>query len=233
MTQREKNYITGRIILTLYRNDHLTSFLLATLFIVVHMEHIDHDNNSKHYRHVWWLFTSSCWPLSSAKFWETCMWCTWKKSDQFVIFYGDRKLVLRSTLSGFLNAIFLLMSKLTTVVGENSLYSLVGEWLLLIFCLLVVGLQVPNSWLLQIPGVGFFKLTSRNISWSTEVILDREPIGLITGEEIDDLFVAGEQLGDLTGGLKPALPGLHRTVRWWSHTTKSSMYVSVFALSAW
>ncbi|RWW76784.1 hypothetical protein BHE74_00015093 [Ensete ventricosum] len=63
----------------------------------------------------------------------------------------------------------------------------------------------------SIPGVGFFKLTSRNISWSTEVILDREPIGLITGEETDDLFVTGEQLGNLTGGLKQALPGLHRT----------------------
>ena len=114
------------------------------------------------------------------------------------------------------------------------LLSLIGEWLLLLlslWCLLNLVLAVSNSWLLLMPGVSFRLPTSRSICWSSTVNMGEleQPFWV---NDCPDFWV-GERIGDLTGDLIPPLPTLTWLTRWWSQTTSSRIYASVFSLSAW
>lgn len=143
-----------------------------------------------------------------------------------------------STLSITSKALIRSISKSITgaieglLVGKKSLtVSLVGEWLLLLVSLLFVHsliFEMSNSWLLLIPGVSFRKLISRNIFWSSSV-----SIGDFAGNETVELLCEGDWTGDLMGDLMLPLEGLERLMRWWSHTTMSSICASVLSLSAW
>ena len=119
---------------------------------------------------------------------------------------------------------------------SSSVLSLVGEWLLLLLnlsCLLNLDFAASNSWLLLIPGVSFLKLTYRSISRSSWVSMDVAATARFCAEEITSGFFVGERIGDLVGDLMPPLLDLIWLIRWWSHTTKSSIYASVLFLSAW
>lgn len=121
-------------------------------------------------------------------------------------------------------------------VKKSFLLLLVGEWLLLLLnllCLQSLVFAVSNSWLLLIPGVNFLKLTSRSISWSSWLSMEDGVLGLFPGNLTVKPFWGGERTGDLMGDLTPPFPGLERLMRWWSHTTRSRIYPSVFSLSAW
>lgn len=119
------------------------------------------------------------------------------------------------------------------VENTLTLLSLIGEWLLLLlslWCLLNLVLAVSNSWLLLIPGVSFLLLTSRSICWSSTVSMGEEQVFWVNNCTV---FWLGERIGDLTGDLIPPLLILAWLTRWWSHNTSSSIYASVFSLSAW
>lgn len=118
--------------------------------------------------------------------------------------------------------------------GKGSFrHSRVGEWLLLLLSLwysLNLVFVVSNSWLLLIPGVSFLLLTSRSISWSSMVNVGDAELGLCDNWIV---FWLGERIGDIIGDLVPPLAALDWLTRWWSHTTSSRIYDSVFSLSAW
>ncbi|GER37795.1 cation-chloride co-transporter 1, partial [Striga asiatica] len=95
----------------------------------------------------------------------------------------------------------------------------------------VVFAQKPlsNSWLLLMPGVSLRLLTAWSISWSST----ERPVEGETGFWGDSwrrAFWLGERMGDLGPGPVEARDW---AMRWWSHTTRSSMWASVFSLSAW
>lgn len=120
------------------------------------------------------------------------------------------------------------------LIGKGSfLVSFTGEWLLLLLSLWYLLSPVfANSWDLLIPGVSFLLLTSQSISWSSTVNGDDEELDLWLDNLI--IFWLGERIGDFTGDFTPPLAArLDWLTRWWSHTTNSRIYASVFSLSAW
>lgn len=120
-----------------------------------------------------------------------------------------------------------------TGMGSLRHDSRAGVWLLLLLSLwylLNLVLAVSNSWLLLIPGVSFLLLTSRSIAWSSTVNVGDGEEGLWVNWMV---FWLGERIGDMMGDLGPPLAALDCMTRWWSHTTNSRMYSSVFSLSAW
>jgi hypothetical protein len=92
---------------------------------------------------------------------------------------------------------------------------------------------VSNSWLLLIPGTNFLNLTSLNISWSSGVRTgDDELLALFEYNESVEPLCVGDRTGDLMGDRSP-LAVLDWLIRYWSHMTRSRIYVSVLSLSAW
>jgi len=109
------------------------------------------------------------------------------------------------------------------VENMSFLFSLIGEWLLLLlslWCLLNLVLAVSNSWLLLMPGVSFLLPTSRSICWSSTVSMGEEHVFCVNNCPV---FWVGERIGDLTGDLIPPFPTLTWLTRWWSQITSSSI----------